>query len=64
MLVTKRQLLKLRTTEQISPRLLMEICNFTHDKKRTLIHNGQIKEMLYEVQPVELEHFKIQIQGL
>ena len=33
MLVTKRQLLRLRTTEQISPRLLMEICNFTHDKK-------------------------------
>lgn len=64
MLVTKRQLLRLRTQKEISPRLLMEIYNFTHDKKRTLIHNGQIKEMHYEVQPVELEHFKIQIQGM
>lgn len=64
MLVTKRQLLRLRTTKEISARLIMEIYNFTHDKKRTLIHNGQIKEMHYEVQPVELEHFKIQIQGL
>lgn len=64
MLVTKRQLLSLRTQKEISARLIMEIYNFTHDKKRTLIHNGQIKEMHYEVQPIELEHFKVQIQGM
>ena len=64
MLVTKRQLLSLRTQKEISARLLMEIYQLTEGKKRTLIHNGQIKEMHYEVQPIELEHFKIQIQGM
>lgn len=64
MLVTKRQLLRLRTTKEISARLLMAIYKFTEGKKRTLIHNGQIKEMHYEVQPIELEYFKVEIQGL
>lgn len=64
MLVTKRQLLSLRTQKEISARLLMEIYQLTEGKKRTLIHNGQIKEMHYEISPIELEHFKIQIQGM
>lgn len=64
MLVTKRQLLRLRTQKEISARLLMAIYQFTEGKPRKLIHNGQIKEMNYEVQPIELEYFKIQIQGM
>ena len=64
MLVTKRQLLRLRTTKEISARLLMAIYKFTEGKPRTLIHNGQIKEMHYEVQPIELDYFKVEIQGM
>lgn len=64
MLVTKHNLRSLRTTENTSKALIKAVNDFTADKKRVFIRKDGIKQAHYEVQPMELEYFKIQIQGL
>ena len=64
MLVTKRQLLRLCTIANTSKALIKAVNDFTADKKRVFIRKDGIKQAHYEVQPIELEYFKIQIQGL
>ena len=64
MLVTKHSLRSLRTTSQTSKALIKAVNDFTADKKRVFIRKDGIKQAHYEVQPMELEYFKIKIQGL
>lgn len=64
MLVTKHSLRSLRTTTQTSRALIKAVNDFTADKKRVFIRKDGIKQAHYEVQQIELEHFKIQIQGM
>ena len=64
MLVTKHALRMMSTTGELSNALIKAVNDFTADKKRVFIRKDGIKQAHYEVQPIELEYFRIQIQGL
>lgn len=64
MLVTKHTLRMMSTTGELSNALIKAVNDFTANKKRVFIRKDGIKQAHYEVQPIELEYFKIQIQGL
>lgn len=52
------------TTGEISNALIKAVNDFTANKKRVFIRKDGIKQAHYEVQPIELEYFKIQVRGL